>query len=384
MKKLLMALGILALICSPAMAGRNVGGAIVVHTDNSVIYTSTADYCTTQLPTVCEELNANGTGGIETEQVIWLLAAFASTSSPGVTTVQFGIEHNLPANQGYFSRYAACGPQPLELPDTGWPETGFGNLVAYGVPVYDHVFKFYWFAVFIDGPANYFGTRTYPTTDEAKFVDDGNPPVEDLVFKFGTVKWDGSGANNCPSDGGIHQGACCYPDGSCLEQLQIECQGAYQGDNTVCYPNPCAQPEACCFQDGSCQFILVDMCQSLGGTPQGPGTNCDPNLCPPPDVPEACCFQDGSCQFILAADCTAQGGTPQGAGTTCETVNCQPTQTGACCLDDQGHCQVMTEADCLGQNGLYEGDGSTCEPTNPCPIVPTRNATWGQIRANYR
>jgi hypothetical protein len=64
MKKLLMAVGILALICSPAMAGRNVGGAIVVHTDNSVIYTATADYCLTALPTVCEGLNANATGGL--------------------------------------------------------------------------------------------------------------------------------------------------------------------------------------------------------------------------------------------------------------------------------------------------------------------------------
>jgi len=376
MKKLLLALGILALICSPAMAGRNTNGALVVHTDNSVIYTSTADYCATATPDLCENLNANGTGGIDAEQVIWLLAAFRPESSPGVTTIQFGINHNLPAGQGYFTRYAACGPQPLELPDGGWPESGFGNLVAYGSAVYSHVFKFYWFAVYIDGASNYFGTRTYPSTNEAKFVDDGNPPVEDLVYNFGTIRWDGAGANACPIPP-THTGACCYADGTCLVQTVTECGGRYLGDDTVCTPNPCPQPEACCFQDGTCQLLLAEACLTLGGNPQGAGTSCQPNLCEQPPVPEACCFNDGSCAMLLAADCTAQGGTPKGAGTTCETVSCV-IPTGACC-DEAGNCTVTTATDCTG---TYMGDGTVCDP-NPCPtaVQPT---TWGQIKANYR
>lgn len=376
MKKLLLALGILALICSPAMAGRNTNGALVVHTDDSVIYTSTADYCVNQLPTLCEGLNANAGQGIDREQVIWLLAAFRPEASPGVTTIQFGIDHNLPAGMGYFTRFAACGPSPLELPDTGWPETGFGNLVAYGSAVYDHVFKYYWFAVFVDGPANYFGTRTYPSTNEAKFVDDGNPPVEDLVYNFGTVRWDGAGVNACPEQP-TAEGACCYADGTCLIQTVTQCGGHYLGDNTVCTPNPCPQPEACCFQDGTCQFIMADACLNLGGNPQGVGTDCEPNDCPQPPRPEACCFNDGSCQFLLADDCTAQGGTPQGVDTTCETVNCA-LPTGACC-DEVGNCTITTAADCTG---TYLGDGTVCDP-NPCPtaVQPT---TWGQIKANYR
>lgn len=377
MKKLLLALGILALICSPAMAGRNTNGALVVHTNDSVVYTPTANFCNSTLPTVCEELNANATGGVNAEQVIWLLAAFRPESSPGVTTIQFGINHNIPAGAGYFTAFGSCGPSPLELPDAGWPETGYGNLVAYGSAVYDHVFKYYWFALYVDGPGNYFGTRTYPSTNEAKFVDDGNPPVEDLIYNFGTVQWDGTGVNNCPTQP-TARGACCYADGSCLVQTVTECGGHYLGDNTVCDPNPCPQPEACCFVDGSCQFILADACIVAGGSPQGAGTSCQPNNCEQPPVPEACCFQDGSCQFILAADCTAQGGTPMGAGTTCETVNCQ-IPTGACC-DEVGNCTVTTAADC---QGTYMGDGTVCDP-NPCPVPVRENTTWGQIKANYR
>jgi hypothetical protein len=382
MKKLLLALGILALICSPAMAGRNANGAMVVHTDNSVIYTPSDFYCNSVMPPECPGLNANATGGLQAEQVIWLVAAFRPEASPGVTTLQFGIEHNLPANQGYFTAYAACGPGAIELQDAGWPQTGFGNLVAYSGPVFSHSFQFYWFAVFVDGPGNFFGTRSYPGTGEAKFVDDGNPPVEDLCTLFGTVRWDGAGGNHCPEPP-LVRGACCFPDGHCEVLDPAQCGGVYMGDDTVCNPNPCEQPEACCFQDGRCLFVLPSECALAGGTPDGPGTTCDPNLCDQPPVPEACCFQDGSCQFILAADCTAQGGTPQGAGTTCETVNCQ-IPTGACCIGDQGNCQILTAPQCADQGGVYQGDGSTCEPVNPCPIVPTENTTWGQIKANYR
>ncbi|MEZ4654429.1 MAG: hypothetical protein R3E12_12780 [Candidatus Eisenbacteria bacterium] len=35
------------------------------------------------------------------------------------------------------------------------------------------------------------------------------------------------------------QGACCFSDGSCMETSATECSGEYQGDGTVCDPNPC-------------------------------------------------------------------------------------------------------------------------------------------------
>ncbi len=382
MKKLLLALGILALICSPATAGRNANGALLVHTDDAVIYTPLgADYCATAMPTDSTGFNANGTEGIAREQMIWVLWYFLPEASPSVTAVQFGIRHNLPV--GYVTDYAACDG-PLEIYDTGWPETGFGAVLAYPGPINQHINAIYWFAVARDDETAYFGTRSYPSTNEAKFVDDSSPGIEDLCTHFGTLRWDGTGDNDFP--GGVPLvGACCYPDGSCQLVPRSACQGQYLGDGTVCDPNPCEQPEACCFEGGACTFVLPTECALAGGTAQGPGSDCDPNLCFVPPVPEACCFQDGHCEFILTADCTAQGGAPQGAGTTCETVVCPPpTATGACCLDDQGHCQVMTETECIGQNGQYQGDNSTCEPTNPCPIVPTRNATWGQIKANYR
>ena len=59
MRRTLPIVAILTCICSPAMAGRNANGAMVVHTNNSVNYTTTANYCDAcfPLPTTCEELN---------------------------------------------------------------------------------------------------------------------------------------------------------------------------------------------------------------------------------------------------------------------------------------------------------------------------------------
>lgn len=181
-------------------------------------------------------------------------------------------------------------------------------------------------------------------------------------------------------------GACCFADGSCAVTTIEECNtlgGAYQGDDTLCDPNPCPQPPmACCFADGHCEFVTSEVCLSLGGTPQGYGTVCDPNPCPQPAM--ACCFDNGDCAFVTAEECTQAGGTPQGYGTDCEPNECpQPPATGACCVDDQGNCEVLTQARCVELGGDYQGDNVPCEP-NPCPIVPTQKTTWGQIKHDYR
>jgi hypothetical protein len=334
---------LLAFVTSAAQAGRNADGAMVVHTNNMIIYTPDY-YCDTPaLPTVCEELDPNGTQGINTVQVIWLMAAFCPAASPAVTAVQFGIEHNLPANQGYFSTFSACGPSAIELPDQGWPETGFGDVIAYGSAVYDHVFRFYYFTVFVDGPGNYFGTRTYPGTNEAKFVDDGGPPVEDLCFNFGMFRWDGSGRNDCPS--------CEVPVG------------------------------ACCFCDGHCETLLAYECEAVGGAFYGIGVPCDPNPCSV--AMGACCFPDGQCTVTTCTQCPLDGGVWQGPGTDCEPNDCAPPPTGACCFYATGTCQILSQPDCSQQGGEYLGDFEPCEP-NPCLGFPTVPTTWGRIKATYR
>lgn len=135
-------------------------------------------------------------------------------------------------------------------------------------------------------------------------------------------------------------GACCLPDGSCVEVKPADCTGVFYGLGSHCVEVVCAHPGACCDPaTGICSYILAANC------PPGwlwiPDVTCTPNPCPPP-IP-----------------------------------------SGACC-DVEGNCTVTTEDQCLPPN-VWHPEWVSCDPNFcPPPPVPARNTTWGQIKANYR
>jgi spore coat protein A len=80
-------------------------------------------------------------------------------------------------------------------------------------------------------------------------------------------------------------GACCAGDGSCsFADSGASCGaggGAYQGDGTICAPNPCPQPVgACCASDGTCTEDTAVACAAGGRVYEGDLTTCAPDLCP--------------------------------------------------------------------------------------------------------
>ena len=136
--------------------------------------------------------------------------------------------------------------------------------------------------------------------------------------------------------------ACCFDDGSCQMLSVADCSassGMSQGPGTTCEPNLCPQPlEACCFDDGSCQMLTVEDCSAYDGMPQGFGTVCDPNPCPQPPPTQACCFDNGTCQDLTVAECTLAGGAPMGEDTLCATTICDCSYTiGGAIYDDLGN-----------------------------------------------
>ncbi|HWL94572.1 MAG TPA: hypothetical protein VNT79_13700, partial [Phycisphaerae bacterium] len=67
--------------------------------------------------------------------------------------------------------------------------------------------------------------------------------------------------------------------------------------------------------------------------------NCEP-------VTQACCFDNGECADLDPANCSSIGGTPQGLGSNCLTANCEPsdcapTPTGDACAETE--CPGPTE-----------------------------------------
>ncbi|MFQ5424101.1 MAG: hypothetical protein ACE5F9_08980, partial [Phycisphaerae bacterium] len=81
-------------------------------------------------------------------------------------------------------------------------------------------------------------------------------------------------------------GACCVASGTCTVDTQANCNaagGTYQGDGTVCTPNPCPQPTgACCVASGTCTVDTQANCNAAGGAYMGDNTACTPGLCPQP------------------------------------------------------------------------------------------------------
>ena len=86
-------------------------------------------------------------------------------------------------------------------------------------------------------------------------------------------------------------GACCLPDGSCMEAGIVECTdagGMYIADATMCIDVTCPLPGACCLGEADCQELLPAACGSLGGVYRGPGTLCASEDCTQSEYNDDC------------------------------------------------------------------------------------------------
>ena len=211
-----------ALSASPGHAGKNAGGALIVHTQDAYVFSaSTACTTTYSIPASCEEANTRSDKNVGT--VVWLLAAFPDTSSPGVSGIYFGIDYD-DVNLDPGAATKLCGPAgSMELPDSGWPYEGRGNTVAFGTPVVgNRLFPVYVFKIDGGTDSSYFSTAVNPTGGYAAFIDDSAPPATDEVTKFGTVRWYKAGENDCPAPGGDSQDGGAEEEGGWADQSQGE------------------------------------------------------------------------------------------------------------------------------------------------------------------
>jgi hypothetical protein len=119
--------------------------------------------------------------------------------------------------------------------------------------------------------------------------------------------------------------ACCFPSG-CVNLTPTNCLGAGGtpgGPGTACATFNCNPIGACCLPDGSCvDAVLPTDCASAGGTYQGDDVQCATVTCPEPFG--ACCFASGFCIELVESDCTIAGGSWAGPLTDCATDCAEP------------------------------------------------------------
>ncbi len=117
---------------------------------------------------------------------------------------------------------------------------------------------------------------------------------------------------------GYGSGACCHLDGTCTEELVVDCAAefgaVYQGHGTICAEVECPLPlyGACCdVIDGTCTLAPDDVCSFEGGLYQGDGTTCETTDCPVVRyrnvIDPLTAFSSGGPGRMLADDITLSG-----------------------------------------------------------------------------
>ncbi|MBD3162982.1 MAG: hypothetical protein GF346_11240 [Candidatus Eisenbacteria bacterium] len=190
--------GTLGIALGSAEAGRNANGALIVHSDPGLVYSSGPPDCGSALarPSDCAAANPDveiPDGGAN--PIVWVLAAFPSAASPEVGVAQFGIDHSLPG--GAVLAYDWCAPVILGFGSDGWPAAGTSVYMGLDPPATDRVVPLCWFAV-AGSSGDFFSTTEDPVLGRAVFVDRGQPATEDAVDRFGTARWGSGGSNECP------------------------------------------------------------------------------------------------------------------------------------------------------------------------------------------
>jgi hypothetical protein len=250
MRKLILAMGILALSAGVAFAGSNAG--IQLHVQGNVLGVDTAgDACANiALPADCEGLvpsAAPEAGGT----LLWYLAVAVSppANSPNFNTVIFGVGPHAGAQNdiGFFGPCHA-DLSPVEVSSAGWPGPNTGTAVSWAPNCLNgYLEPVYYFAVYSYGPGSiplgdyYPGQPAGVTSCTAE---------EDLFAAFGAMGCGGDPGSNpeCPGGGPELEACCIGPD---------------------------------------CFMLPREDCLAQGGDPQGPGSNCDTNPCDDPTATES-------------------------------------------------------------------------------------------------
>ncbi len=168
--------------------------------------------------------------------------------------------------------------------------------------------------------------------------------------------------------GAITVGACCNQvNGLCTIQSSAACSASaptatgatpvYNGDGSSCAGGFCVSVGACCSASGVCTIRRSASCTSGY---QGDGSLCSPDPC----INGACCSSAGACTitFPPPQGCTTAGSTYQGDFTVCSPMPCPPA--GSCCNTCTYACLTRVQDQCFIPDVWT--NGGTCTAPSTC------------------
>ncbi|MEZ4654922.1 MAG: hypothetical protein R3E12_15375 [Candidatus Eisenbacteria bacterium] len=239
---------------SHAQAGPNANGYLLLHTDDTLVYSSGTDYagqssrecdddfiCPPYHDPACPDrkttLDVASDRGSDIA-IWWVLAAFPPDACPRGKGVTFGARWDSP-EQIVIVDSGMAGD--FEIPTPDWPHaSGSGTAVVWERTNLSQMFEVYWFAGYVPYGTATFRLAPHPTQGVA-FADDAVPANVDPIAEehLATLGFNGAlGTNPYVDD---PPGACCI-DSDCRVLPQATCDamdGMFQGAETECEPNPC-------------------------------------------------------------------------------------------------------------------------------------------------
>ncbi|MFN8548228.1 MAG: hypothetical protein U0527_09785 [Candidatus Eisenbacteria bacterium] len=201
---------------SPALAGVNAGGVILLSTEEALTYQPDGVDCGELQLRSCVEADTRVDGTEIT--VVSVLAEWKDSAAPRLSGVSFGISYD--ENSIQVVDWGRCSD--FALPDGAWPGSGSGIGLSWNQPVTATRARVMWFALqHLDATPVTFAVVAHPVQG-ARFADDSVPAKLDTVVGLGTLGFDTNGTAPCPLDD-IN---CCLPDGSCHQLNRMLCSAA--------------------------------------------------------------------------------------------------------------------------------------------------------------
>ena len=189
-----------AFVLAPALAtaGPNAGGALVLHVNESIVYSDGVDYCGQSGLNTCQEARVTMPVDSESAVVCFVVGAFASGSSPRVKAVAFGIDYDV--NRLALTDQGPCGG--FELPTADWPRPGEGTALVLDSASEAPLVEVYWFAAYVSDAGEPTSLEVVPHPIQGgQFADDSVPAVIDPIEDYGRLGFGEDGYLPCPGSG---------------------------------------------------------------------------------------------------------------------------------------------------------------------------------------
>ncbi|MCA9726940.1 MAG: hypothetical protein R3E12_09300 [Candidatus Eisenbacteria bacterium] len=186
-------LGFGLVFASAADAGPNANGVIVLHWNESVVYTDGTDFCGESGLESCND--AVTTTSASSTVVLHALAAFPTENAPRLAGLCFGVQYD--ELQIRVTDWGACGD--FELHENNWPGSNQGVCITWSEAQTGHLTEICWFAAYsVYGDASELALRGHPQGG-GLFADDAVPSNIDPIADYGRLGFFQDGYLPCPN-----------------------------------------------------------------------------------------------------------------------------------------------------------------------------------------